>query len=62
MSALLEDLESMRKKLDEAVKWNFGSVGNDPVCNARLEDVRRLEEKLKTESPTEFNDYRNKYY
>jgi hypothetical protein len=62
MSALLEDLEGMRNKLSAAISWNFGSVGNDPVCNARMEDVQRLEEKLKAENLAEFKHYQNKYY
>jgi hypothetical protein len=62
MSALLEDLEDMRTKLRAAIHWNFGVVGNDPVCNARLDDVQRLEEKLKAESLEEFKYYQNKYY
>jgi len=62
MSNLLEDLEEVRNKLNKAIKGNFGVVGDDPVCNARLDDVSRLEEKLKLESPEIYIEYINKYY
>lgn len=62
MSNLLQDLEAMRVRLDAAIEWNFGSVGNDPVCVARLADVNRLEDALKEKNPEEYDVYFNKYY
>ena len=62
MSTLLEDLEAMRVKLDAAINWNFGVIGNDPVCNQRMEDVRRLEGMLKAKHPDEYAEYQNRYY
>jgi hypothetical protein len=62
MSLLLDDLEEMKKKLNAAVRWNFGRVANDVTCNARLDDVHRLEERLKINNPDEYLEYQNKYY
>ena len=62
MSNLLDDLEEMRARLDAAIAWNFGVVGNDPVCNARLNDVWRLELQLKEGNPDEYAEYSDKYY
>jgi hypothetical protein len=62
MSLLLDDLEEMHLKLEAAVRWNFGRVDNDVTCNARLDDVHRLEERLKINNPDEYLEYQNKYY
>jgi hypothetical protein len=62
MSALLEDLEAMRVKLDAAIRWNFGVIGSDPICNQRMEDVNRLEDVLRVTQPDEYAEYKNRYY
>lgn len=62
MSNLLDDLKAMREKLDAAIEWNFGVVGNDPVCNASLDELRRLESLLKDYNYHEYAEYMNKHY
>ncbi len=52
----------MREKLDAAIEWNFGVVGNDPVCDASLDELRRLESLLKDYNYHEYAEYMNKHY
>lgn len=62
MNELLEQTINAKKRLQEAVNWNFGYVGNDPEANKRLEDLAYLEGRLKKEQPEEYKKYIEAHY
>ncbi len=62
MSELLKQTKIARKKLETAVEWNFGVVGNCPNANKKLDTLKSLEAKLKDERPAEYETYENEHY
>jgi hypothetical protein len=59
---LLEQTIEARKKLQDAIDWNFGYVGNDKQANKCLEECSYLESRLKKEQPDEYDKYAARYY
>jgi len=57
MKTILEQLNEAVDKLDEAIEWNFGTVGNDPRANNCLEKVDELKQQLKKSNTEIYNKF-----
>ena len=62
MKTILEQLNEAVDKLDEAIDWNFGHVGNDPRANKCLEKVEELQIKLKESNKEIYNNFIKENY
>lgn len=58
----MNELYEIRKKVDEAVEWNFGYCPNERWFDGLMDKLHALEETCKVNFPIEYAEYDKKYH